>query len=443
MRGRATRDLKLLCGAVFLSAAGDMLALITLALLVHDLTGSGIIVSAFFAATMIPVVALAPAAGLLADRVESVRLIRLASMASALIALGLAFTVSVPLIMILTAALAAASAFSQPAEFALIPVMSRPGRLTESNGLIESARYAGFAFGPLAASALVAAGSIRLALLANAASFLAITIAALLMRSRRRPPERSGGTSRQERRRQSREGFTYLWQNRVLRMVVLTSTGALFFLSAFMTIEVFWIKDVLEAGDSVYAVSTAVWMVSMVVGATVLAGRVPRRYFAVAAMAGLAVQGFGIGGPALVVAIPPVLIGSAIGGIGHGIKNTLTRTIIHADVPEHLHGRAFAAYSGMRNSAEVTALAIGGLMVSTAGPRLALLAAGFAPFLIALAGLLLLRFGGTRAPAGSTVNDDPHPEGIKWLEKSSTQLKPTWSAAAPTDTDAHQTVSSK
>jgi hypothetical protein len=33
-------DLRLLAGAVFLSAAGDLLALVTLALLVHDLTGT-------------------------------------------------------------------------------------------------------------------------------------------------------------------------------------------------------------------------------------------------------------------------------------------------------------------------------------------------------------------------------------------------------------------
>jgi len=33
-------DLRLLAGAVFLSAAGDLLALVTLALLVHDLTGN-------------------------------------------------------------------------------------------------------------------------------------------------------------------------------------------------------------------------------------------------------------------------------------------------------------------------------------------------------------------------------------------------------------------
>ena len=40
-----------------------MLAIITLALRVHDLTGSALAVSALFAATMLPIVLMAPLAG--------------------------------------------------------------------------------------------------------------------------------------------------------------------------------------------------------------------------------------------------------------------------------------------------------------------------------------------------------------------------------------------
>jgi hypothetical protein len=68
-------DLRLQAGDVFLSAAGDLLALVTLALLVHDLTGNALAVPALFAATMAPVVAVAPAAGQLANRGETVRLL--------------------------------------------------------------------------------------------------------------------------------------------------------------------------------------------------------------------------------------------------------------------------------------------------------------------------------------------------------------------------------
>ena len=111
---RDSRDLRLLVGAVGLSAAGDFVALIALVLLVHDLTGSGLAVSALFAATMIPVVALAPLAGLLADRVESVRLLVLASLGQALVAAALAFTDSLVPVLFLTALLGLGSR-DQPA----------------------------------------------------------------------------------------------------------------------------------------------------------------------------------------------------------------------------------------------------------------------------------------------------------------------------------------
>ena len=54
------------------------------------------------------------------------------------------------------------------------------------------------------------------------------------------------------------------------------------------------------------------------------------------------------------------LIGFVFGGVAHGVKNVLLRTLIHERVPDALRGRAFAAYNGARNGAELGALALGG-----------------------------------------------------------------------------------
>ena len=40
-----------------------------------------------------------------------------------------------------------------------------------------------------------------------------------------------------------------------------------------------------------------------------------------------------------------------VGGMGHGVKNTLFRTLIHQSVEPAQHGRAFAAFNGLRNTA--------------------------------------------------------------------------------------------
>ena len=62
----------------------------------------------------------------------------------------------------------------------------------------------------------------------------------------------------------------------------------------------------------------------------------------------------------------------------------LLRTLIHERVPDALRGRAFAAYNGARNGAELGALALGGLVVAAFGARPALLVAGVGPALIGL-----------------------------------------------------------
>lgn len=180
------RDLRLLAGAVFLSAAGDLLALIVLALHVHELTGSGLAVSALFATTLVPVVALAPLAGLVADRFESVRVLVAASLAQALAAAALAFTGDLATILVLSSLLTAGNAFSQPAEFPLIGAAAGSRPVTKATGIVEAARYAGFAAGPVMAAVLAALGP-RPALLLNAVSFLAIAAAVGAMRARRPP----------------------------------------------------------------------------------------------------------------------------------------------------------------------------------------------------------------------------------------------------------------
>jgi MFS family permease len=383
---RAPRDLRLLAGAVFLSATGDIVAMITLALVVHDLTSSGFAVSALFATTLVPVIALAGLAGLVADRFESVRVLALASLAQAAVAGGLAFATDLVPLLALSSLLAAGAAISNPAEFTLVPAVSAKGRLTQANGLVEAARYAGFAVGPLLAGALAALGSARLALLVNAVSFLAIAAAAGLMKTRRPPPR---GAARETER--ARDGLAHLWRDWVLRITVLAATSALVLISASLTIDVFYAHEVLGAGASGYAALYAAWMIGMVAGAAGLAGRVPVQALAFGALAALALQGAGVAGQTVWAVLPVALAGSLIGGVGHGVKNTLVRTLIQRRVDEHVQGRAFAAYGAARNAAELGALGLGGILVSAIGPRPALLIAGLGPVVAGLGGLACLR----------------------------------------------------
>jgi hypothetical protein len=151
-------------------------------------------------------------------------------------------------------------------------------------------------------------------------------------------------------------------------------------------------------------------MLGMVAGATRIAPRVRAEVAAPAALVGLLVQGAGMGGQTIWTVLPFAIGGYAIGGIGHGAKNTLLRTLIQRRVPERIHGRAFAAYNAARNSAEVAALATGGLLVAAIGPRTALVLAGTGSMLAAAAGLFAVRRGARGRTSAQALATHPLPE---------------------------------
>jgi MFS family permease len=393
------RDLRLLAGATFLSSAGDLLARIVLALQVHDLTGSGIAVAALVATTLVPIVAVAPLAGLVADRLESVRVLVVASLVQGVVAAALAFSGDLAAILVLSSLLAAANGFGQPAEFTLVPAVAGRRGVAHATGVVESARFAGFAAGPLLAATLATVGT-RPALLVNAACFFAVMAVAGALSVRRQARARAAGTSSG-----ALDGLRVLGADRVLRLTLAFATGALVLVSATLTAEIFYVKDVVGAGDAGYALVVAGWMAGMVCGAAAVARRVPAGMVAAGALLALAVQGAGIAGQTLVAILPLAFAGFLLGGVGHGVKNVLLRVLITTRVSDALHGRAFAAYNAARNTAELAAVGAGGVLVTVIGPRAALVLAGLGAVLAAAAGLAALH--SRRAVRPAQLATDP------------------------------------
>ncbi len=128
-------------------------------------------------ADLLPTLLLSPVAGLLADRVDRVRLIRLtqvAAMLQAVLLAALTYTglITVELLFVLTLALGAANAVNQPARLALIPNLvdraSLPSAVAINSLVFNSARFVG----PAVAGIIIDRGSIGLAFAVNAATYL-------------------------------------------------------------------------------------------------------------------------------------------------------------------------------------------------------------------------------------------------------------------------------
>lgn len=380
------RDFRLVAAAVGLSALGDWVAIVALGLHVKELTDSGFAVAALWVCLFGPSVAVAGHVGLLVDRVEATRLLAAVSLAGVGAAVAVAFSDAVAPVLALTVLLGLVFATTQPVEFSLVPPLAGEARIQEANGHMETARYLGFGVGPLLGGLLFAAGGLELAMLVDAATFAFVAVAALGLRVRRHAIDPDGNAHPPR----ARDGIAFLFGDRLLALVMSVAFASLLFMSAVWVAELFFVEDVLGRGDVSYGAMLSIWTAGMALGAMVFSRRIAIGAVAAAGLVAATVQGAALALPALWLSFAFFLACSFMGGLGHGLKNVMFRSLIHVRVPNHLHGRAFAAYNGIRNTAELGAFAAGGLLVAVIGARGTLAYAGGLSALAGLIGVLAL-----------------------------------------------------
>ena len=391
------RDLRVIAGAILVSAVGDWVALVALALQAKELSGDGmgggIAIAAIFICLWAPVVLLAGYVGLLVDRVETRSLLLVVSAGQAVVAVGLALLHSQALLYVLAALLGVGIAIAQAAEFALIPVVAGGRSLQKANGTVETARALGFTLGPLCGGLLVAAGGITAAMLVDAASFVVVGLAALSLSVRRLgSPETEGQP------RRARDGIGFLLADPVVALMVVVVFVSLLFMSASIPADLVYVEDVLGVENIGFGVVLTAWTVGMLIGTNVVGRRIPLTALATATMVGVTVQGLGKFLTPFWLVLGFMVVAYLVGGIGHGLKNVASRTLIHTRIASERHGRAFAAWNGVRNAAELGALAVGGVIVGVLGARETLWLAGGLSALAGLAGLAVLAGRRGRAP---------------------------------------------
>ena len=374
------RHLHLLVAAVGLSSLGDRVALVPLALLVEP--HGGLAVAALFVAMWSPAALLAGPAGLVADLCSPRRLLIVGALAAAALSAGLAMADGLALTLALVALMGCLNAIAMPAEFALLPLVTDEGGIARANGRVE--RYAGFVLGPALGGLLAAAEGTTGALYANAGTFLVLAAVTAAIRVEWRPHAHAA-------RERMREGIVFLARDAECAPVTGVVFVSLLLMTATPAAALFFADGDLHMGEAGYGILMAVWGAGMAIGAFAVAPRAKAGVMACGAVAAVGAQGLGIAVPALWPAVWLALAGYLFGGVAHGTKNVLARTLIHVRAPARLHGRAFAAFNGLRNGAELVALTLGGVAISELGARWTLLYAGGVPLLTALVALVWMR----------------------------------------------------
>ena len=288
----------------------------------------------------------------------------------------------------------------------MIPAVSAGRSMQLANGRIETARYLGFAVGPLVGGVLTGLGGVKLALLVDAVSFLAVAAVAAALRVQRQP------AADDDTPRRARDGIGFLVEDRLLALTMIVATTSLVFISTSIPADVVYVKDVLGVEDVGYGLVTSAWMVGMVVGANFISPRIALPGLATAAFAAVAIQGVGVLLAPVFLVFWVMVVCYLVGGAGHGVKNVAFRSLIHERIPADRHGRAFAAYNGLRNTAELLGLVAGGLLVATLGARETLFLAGGVSGLAGLAGLVVRgRPAFKQAPPRRTADASPADRG--------------------------------
>ena len=422
-------------GARAVSSCGDFLAATALVLELQQRGAGGFAVAAVLIAAAAPPVLLVRWTGRLADRADSRLLLVATGLAQAAVCVALAFASRPAEIIALVAVLAAGLAVTQPCLSALLPSMVPADDLPKAMALSQTAGYLGMMLAPALGGLLMGRFGLRVPLLADAGSYLAIAAAGRLIRTRRgvtnrsvkpapdrmavttRAPEQrdwaseavpeeggaarpegdmggdgasraerniggegAGREARNEARNQATPGARDGWAVRrdpLVRAAVVLVGAVVAAASLVNVAEVFFIRDTLHSTASVYGLMESVWVSASVAGGWWVARRRPSDAGVARLLLGsLALTCLGVALMATVPAVGWLAPVSVLGGLGNGGVNVAAAVLLGRRVPPAMRGRAFAVFGAVASGANVAGLLLGGVLIDVVPVRAAIAAAG-------------------------------------------------------------------
>jgi MFS family permease len=344
--------------------------------LVLELTDSPALLGLVGAIAQSPALVLSLVAGVLADRVDRLRLLVATQAAGGLLALALAILVTtgrveywhVGLIALLAGS---ASALGLPAFQAIVSTLVPREAIGNAVALNSAQFNLGRIVGPTAAGVVIAAGGLAVAFWANSLAFF--VVCGVLLSIRRLSPAEM---VRAEASLWSNlvDGIQLVQRDRTVRLLLgLAAVPALFVLNYLVLMPVY-ARDVLGVGAGGLGLLTAAVGIGALSGALSVAILRPAGGSVRLALAGLTAASLSVVVFAVSRWLPLSLVALAVLGASQVAYYATTNTLLQVLVPARLRGRVMSLYM-------LTSL-------------------GVIPFGNLLAGLVAERFGATLALAG-------------------------------------------
>lgn len=378
-------------GAYFVNELGNWLGEIALAVLVFEATGSPIATAAlFFGIHFTPAFVGPPIVARLESlpaRITLPALYAAEAVAFAVLALLASDFSLVVVLALATFDGAIASAARALTRASATAVLAPAGQLREGNALLNVAFTIGAAGGPALAGLVVATAGVETALLADAASFLAV---AVLLGATRRLPRPDVEESEGDWRERLRLGLSYVKRRPALRRLLFAQAAAFIFFALVIPIEVVFAKDTLGAGDAGYGALLASWGSGMVLGSLLFAGlgriSLPVLLAASTVAIGVAYLGTAIA-PTLLVAC----VASVVGGLGNGIQWIALVTAVQELTRATYQARVLSLLEALASAMPGIGFMLGGAIAAIFDPRLAYAVAGAGVVLVLIIAATRLR----------------------------------------------------
>ncbi|HEX9232228.1 MAG TPA: MFS transporter [Jatrophihabitantaceae bacterium] len=364
---RRNRDLWIAVVARAVSLLGDEAALVALTLRLHDGGSGAWWIAVLFVAGMAPLVLLAPIAGALVDRYDSRVLLVWSGLAQTAACLVLVQLHSVPLVLALVAVLGAGQAVNGATWQALLPSIVGADQLPAAIGMSQAVRTAAGIAAPAVGGALTGLYGARVPLLVDAATFLIVVLAGLMVRTRRRVAQAATPRGR-------RRGYGVVRDDPVIA-ALLTTLAVFIVLGAMVNvIDVYLVRDTLHSTATWYGLLGGTWGAGMLLGSLV-GGRWSSQ-LALARVVRTVALSLSMLGYTVAPGVAWLLPVAVAGGAANGLLNLGTSALTMMRAPEHARGRISAATNGIASAAMIGAFVLGGALAAIASPRQIFLIAG-------------------------------------------------------------------
>ena len=333
------RDFRLLWTGQLISNIGTQMQMVTINWHIYILTGSAVALGMTGLVRVVPIIIFSLIGGVFADSHDRRRVLLATQSLMMVFAAILAWVtnmnlVSAPLIYLLAACTAGTIAFDGPARQSLVPNLVRREHLTNALSLNNIMIQVASIVGPGVAGFVIAGLGIAAVYWINAASFLAVLVALILMH----PPTQERVGAPQMTFDALTEGLRFVFSAKVITATMLLDFVATFFSSASALLPIF-AREILRVGPEGLGILYSAESIGAVIAGVLMArvGSIKRQ----GAVLLIAVASYGLAtafyGASQLFVLSFFLL--ALVGASDTVSTILRNTIRQLNTPDHLRGR--------------------------------------------------------------------------------------------------------